>query len=94
MGRRLIAGLHCVSCYNRSREVLLGRNAKGKRPEKHPPLEPRMVRFWSDGSTHVLRREHTVGVDELVVETLRDQPRRVVFGWGKGKSLGNQEELW
>lgn len=31
---RLINGQHCVSCYNRQREVLIGRNRKGTAPKK------------------------------------------------------------
>lgn len=29
---RLIHGLHCVSCYNRRREIAVGKNAKGNPP--------------------------------------------------------------
>lgn len=35
---RIIRGYLCVSCYNREREYRIGRNAKGTRPIKHPPL--------------------------------------------------------
>ncbi len=31
-GSRLIGGLHCVSCYNRQREVARGRDARGRVP--------------------------------------------------------------
>ena len=37
-GRRLIGGGLCVSCYNRQREALIGRNARGSEPSQHRPL--------------------------------------------------------
>jgi hypothetical protein len=30
---RLVGGLHCVSCYNRRREVAAGRDRRGRRPQ-------------------------------------------------------------
>lgn len=38
--KRLIHARTCVSCYNREREYMLGRNAKGK-----PPIHARAVRM-------------------------------------------------
>lgn len=87
--KRLIKGLLCVSCYNREREVLIGRNAKGKRPERHPPVAPRAVAFVCQGEARVLKRECTVSSEELVVELLRDMPAKVLVGWGKGKALAS-----
>lgn len=54
---RLVAGGICVSCYNRQREVLVGRNAKGTPPN---PAE----RFWGGDSCGKTVRMHriTVGV--------------------------------
>jgi hypothetical protein len=71
-----------VSCYNRAREVLRGRNAKGKPPVIHPPLEPRRVAYCAAGEVRELRRELTVSTTELVVELMRDSRHRVVFGLG------------
>lgn len=80
--QRMIGGLICVSCYNRQSEVLKGKNAKGKAPLKHPPLERRCVRYVADGRVVALCRQHTVSTDELVLEVLRDSPKKVVFGRG------------
>lgn len=90
--KRLVSGWLCISCYNRQREMLLGRNAKGKPPEKHPPIAARAVKFVCQGKTQTLRREHAVGSVELVVELLRDQPGKVAVGWGKGSGPGGG--LW
>jgi hypothetical protein len=82
--QRLIGGNVCVSCYNRAREWLSGKNAKGSKPCKHPALERRVVRYVEDGVVRVMSRAHTVGMGELVVEVLRDSGKRVVFGRGLG----------
>ena len=79
---RLIGGNVCVSCQNRAYEWLKGKNAKGKAPVKHPPLVRRSVRYVCGGEVRVLARNLTASSDELVVELLRDSPKRVVIGRG------------
>jgi hypothetical protein len=46
--RRLIGGTRCVSCYNREREFVRGRNRKGTRPTM-APLYARTVRYAVEG---------------------------------------------
>lgn len=81
---RLIGGNVCVGCKNREYEWVKGRNAKGKFPACHPPLERRRVTYRVGGEVCTLVRERTVNTTELVVELLRDSPNRVVFGLGRG----------
>lgn len=78
---RLIGGMICVSCYNRGREWLAGRNAKGTAPVKHTPLCSRRIRYVHGGDVQLLRMRHAVDTDELMVATLRDSRQRVAFGW-------------
>jgi hypothetical protein len=78
---RLIGGMHCVSCYNREREAVLGRNAKGTRPTKLPPLEPRRLWFLSGRALTCLSRPRTTDISELIVSALRDSQDRVRFAF-------------
>lgn len=80
---RLIGGNVCVSCKNRSYEWIKGKNAKGKAPVKCAPLQRRTVRFVCEGRAKAISREYTTATDELVVELLRDQTKRVLLGRGK-----------
>lgn len=86
---RLIGGNVCVSCTNRQYEWIKGRNAKGKAPVKHPDLVRRTVRYVAGGEVKVLSRPLTASTDELVVELLRDSPKRVVIAraWGGGRVM-------
>lgn len=92
---RLIGGHVCPSCYNREREVLVGRNAKGTAPVKHCGLAARRIRYQSGGRVCVLVRAKTVDIDELVVAALRDNQKRVVFAFDPSPPAGmRQTRLW
>lgn len=77
---RLIHGHLCVSCYNREREYLKGRNAKGNRPVMHPDLHRLSIRYRTGGEVKTLTIAHAVDTSELVVAALRDEPKQVTFG--------------
>lgn len=85
---RLIGGNICVSCQNRQYEWVKGKNAKGQYPRLHPALARRRCVAVVGGVTRVVVRELTVGMEELVVELLRDSSRAVVFGLGVGGVYG------
>lgn len=78
---RLIRSMVCVSCYNRQREVLIGRNAKGTTPVKLQALEQRRARYLHGGDVRTIRLRHTVDTDELIVAVLRDSKSRVAFAF-------------
>jgi hypothetical protein len=78
---RLIRGNLCVSCYNREREVIRGRNARGMVPTKLARLDPRSICYSENGAVRIARTERTAGLAELVVATLRDATHQVIFGW-------------
>lgn len=80
--RRLIGGMHCVSCKNREYEFLKGRNAKGTKPTKLRDLCPRRIRFLAGSEPQTLAMRLSLDTDELIVSALRDTPQRVRFGFG------------
>lgn len=86
---RLIGGNVCVSCRNREYEWVKGKNAKGGAPVRHPKLERGVVRYVVGGVVKRLARDRVTGTSELVVELLRDSPKRVLFGFGIGGRYGS-----
>lgn len=75
----LIGKWLCVSCWNREREWVRGRNAKGNRPTKMLPLRPRAVRILEAGRLRTVRRPLTQNADEIIVGLLRDCKSTVTF---------------
>lgn len=78
-GLRLIGHDICVSCWNRERELVIGRNARGRKPLNHPPLVPVAVNVRVDGEVHVVRKQRATSVNELVIGQLRDNKSQVFF---------------
>lgn len=78
---RLIGKHVCVSCYNRAREFVLGRNAKGTAPIHAQKLSPRRVRYLLGDEVRIVSRQLTADTDELIVALLRDSRKKVVFAW-------------
>jgi hypothetical protein len=79
---RMIGGTRCVSCYNREREFVAGKNSKGTRPRFQ--LETRrmglIVSLGEPGARYVeLRGEHTKDATELALVALRVAPGRIGF---------------
>lgn len=78
---RLVGKTLCVSCYNRQREAIRGRNAKGTRPVKLPPLQRRRIWFMAGRDLRDLAAPLTLDTTELVVAALRDSRERVLFAF-------------
>lgn len=78
---RLIGKHLCISCYNRQREWIIGRNSKGSAPSKMAPLAARRIRFMCGGTPVTLALEHSADTMELVVAALRDSRKRVMFAF-------------
>lgn len=76
---RLIGGHLCVSCYNRGREWLIGRNARGNKPSTLPPLWRLAIRYRTGGRVKVREMPHALDVLELITATLRDEPKQATF---------------
>jgi hypothetical protein len=92
---RLIGKHLCISCYNRQREFVVGRNAKGTKPVKLAPLEPRRIRYLSGKAVKTLYMPLSVDTEELMVSALRDSQETVTFAWsGDIHGAPAQLRLW
>lgn len=92
---RLIHGWLCVSCYNREREWVAGRNAKGKAPTKMQPLHRRTLRVVEGGHARLVSRDLTASLEELMAATLRDSSKVVTFAFnGAAAAHYAQGRLW
>jgi len=78
---RLIHGEHCTSCYNRQREVEIGRNGKGTRPVKHAHLHACRLLVAINGQPQAKRFERIADTAEAIVSVLRHAQGVVVFGF-------------
>jgi len=78
---RLIGKRLCISCYNREREVIRGRNARGVMPRKLALLSGRRVLYLSNGRVNLVRSDRTTSDAELIVATMRDAVHSVAFAW-------------
>lgn len=84
---RLIGKHLCVSCYNRQREWLIGKNSRGTAPIKMQPLYRRRIRYLAGGEPVTLSLDLSHDTTELVVAALRDSKKRIVFAFS-GQSNG------
>jgi hypothetical protein len=76
---RLINKHLCVSCYNRSREYLLGRNSRGNKPVMHPPLSSHSVSYMAGGELRIRTIELAAERREVIAAVLRDEHDAVTF---------------
>ena len=82
-GVRIVGNRRCVSCYNREREVRIGRNGRGHKPIGLKPIYTIPVRCVVDGKVF----DHaTMGVDrvEVMAQVLRTHKGRVYFARATG----------
>lgn len=91
---RLIGKHICVSCYNRQREYIIGKNSKGSTPTKMRPLARRTVRYFAVDEMRLLTIDHTASTEEMVVAVLRDSKKRVVFSFNAVTYGINQARLF
>lgn len=96
VGMRLIGGDICVSCWNRQREVIIGKNARGRKPLNHPPIAPRSIAVLTGDELVTISRPYAVCTEELVISALRDSSRQVYFGFhsnGSGVDVLQKEDV-
>jgi hypothetical protein len=92
---RLIGSMLCVSCYNRAREFILGKNAKGTSPVKLAALDARRVVYRHGNDVRMIRLKQSIDTDELVVAVLRDSKSRVQFAFNTTPPAAiRQARLW
>jgi hypothetical protein len=78
---RLIRGVICVSCYNREREMLIGRNAKGNKPVHGREIAPATVHCSSEETSRVKRVDRASSHLEAMLCVMRAESRSLNFGW-------------
>ncbi|QNJ57388.1 hypothetical protein Dolphis_82 [Pseudomonas phage Dolphis] len=83
----------CVSCYNREREYLIGRNAKGSAPKLHPPLHQLQIQFQAGEVIERLALQ-AVSSEELVIAALRDTSKQVTFAFSSKRPELPQGDLF
>jgi len=92
---RLIGKHLCVSCWNRQREWILGKNSKGSKPTKMGPLLRRSIRYRKGDESAVKELDLSASITELVVSVLRDSKKSVQFGfYGSQPSNFTQARLF
>lgn len=81
--RRLIRKSICVSCYNREREVMIGKNAKGGAPVHCRQVSSATLAcvLGSDAAVKVRRFDRVTSRLEAVLATIRTETQTVSFGW-------------
>lgn len=78
---RLVKHHLCVSCYNREREFLIGKNSRGNKPVMHPQLYRLKLKILAGDSVEECKLDKAVDLTELVVAALRDVKKQVTFGF-------------
>jgi hypothetical protein len=61
----------CISCYNRHREAILGRNAKGHPPEIMQLLHTEQAQVTTSNGVYILTRHHVLSYTELCRQAQR-----------------------
>lgn len=84
---RIIGNRRCPSCYNRERELRIGRNARGNTPVElmERPLVSVEVIVSVDGRLRRIRDAETSGLAETLFQILRTVRGKIIFpcvpGW-------------
>jgi hypothetical protein len=79
--RRLIRGSICVSCFNREREYLIGKNAKGGKPIHAKTIGSEVITCLIGSSVQVRKMDKVASPMECVLSVLRSESRTVFFSW-------------
>jgi hypothetical protein len=84
---RLIRNRHCVSCYNREREVKVGRNSKGSTPRLTGHFHPVTAAVGRAGVVELVTMPNVLGMPEVLVQTARTATACLAFG-APGRAWG------
>ncbi len=68
---RFVYGRICISCYNRGREVIKGRNARGTAPKFLPPLISASVDYLVEGKKQHVTLEQVTDLMEARLSLVR-----------------------
>lgn len=76
---RLINGFRCISCYNRHREAIRGRDRKGHRPRLIDRLYTAALVVFDGGKESRFEMERVVDASELLVTLARQAKGPLAF---------------
>jgi hypothetical protein len=93
---RLISATFCVSCYNRQREAIVGRNAKGTRPALSDRLFCARFAVGQGKGVRVVVRPHVTTAAEAMIQTAKTNSARGALAFGRcrvqwGDAVGQME---
>lgn len=91
---RLIGKHLCISCWNRQREWVIGKNAKGSKPVKLGPLARRTLRYMCGDEPTTTTIDLTHDTTEMIVAVLRAARKRVQFSFNGMPNGINQARLF
>lgn len=77
---RLITGRFCISCYNRNREAIKGRNAKGGKPRLCGQLHAETLAVSEGSQTRVERFDSVTSRVEAMVIAAKRATNKITFG--------------
>jgi hypothetical protein len=75
---RMIHGRICINCYNREREVRVGKNARGSVPKKLK-LRPVSLGYAVDGEWRTFHAERAVSLGEVCAHLMRTTAGKLMF---------------
>lgn len=91
---RFIYGRLCVSCFNREREWIKGKNAKGTRPTRMKPLAPVSIACLVESSVSEITVPLATGILEAALSCLRKEQRPVLFARPVPRAVGCQMSMF
>jgi hypothetical protein len=77
---RLIHGRLCVGCYNRDREAVAGKNAKGGRPQLCDRLHVERLAVIDSAAPRIVQQDRVVDLVELIIVHARAATGALAFG--------------
>ena len=80
---RLIGGRLCISCYNRDREALVGRDAKGNRPKLCDRIHDECLIVIGNGDARKVDVSRVLGAAEAMIRVAREAKAPISFGWSR-----------
>lgn len=91
---RVIYGRLCVSCFNREREWIKGKNAKGTRPTRMQPLVPVSIACLVESVAAEVTLPLATGILEAALSFLRKEQRPVLFARPMPRAVGYQMSMF
>lgn len=91
---RMIGDRICVSCYNRRREAVIGRNARGNAPSKLVVLRSVRFRAVAEGKARLVQADAVADLFEPVLQTMRTTVGAVAFAYAAPGPVRRQHDLF